>query len=238
VNLKLTPVVPWSVLVMAAVLWGYWRYLRSDERLRAVPLSEQQWRLALVAGGLGVASVWAAFGALRGLLHIVQPADDISRFPVWTIAAAIIMGSAVAGVTEEAGFRGFMQLPLERAYGPVVALSITSIIFTAVHLSHGARILPFLPFYLVVAVIYGLLTLFTRSILPSMLLHFTGDVMMMAFQYVGLRMNTAGPVHTGRIEIVPAVVAIVLGAASAVAFRFLARDARPAAPAQLPAMSH
>src|SRR5437762_8273704 len=93
VNLKFTPVVPWSVVAMGVVLWVCWRYLRSDERLRAVPLSEQTWRLALIAGGLGVAAVWAAFGAFRGLLHIVQPADDISRFPVWTIAAAIVMGS-------------------------------------------------------------------------------------------------------------------------------------------------
>jgi membrane protease YdiL (CAAX protease family) len=238
VNLKFTPVVPWSVVAMAVVLWVYWRYLRSDERLRAVPLSQQKWRLALIAGGLGIAAVWAAFGALRGVLHIVQPADDISRFPIWTIAAAIVMGSAVAGVTEEAGFRGFMQLPLERAYGPVTAIAITSIIFTAIHLTHGARILPFLPFYLVVAVIYSLLTLITRSILPSMLLHFTGDVMMFAFQYLNLRLKTGGAGQTGRIEIVPAIAALVLGAASAVAFRYLAREGRPAPPAQVPVMSH
>jgi membrane protease YdiL (CAAX protease family) len=238
INLKFTPVVPWSVPAMAAVLWFYWRYLRSDERLRAVPLSEKTWRLALIAGGLGVAAVWAAFGAFRGVLHIVAPADDISRFPIWTIAAAILMGSAVAGVAEEAGFRGFMQLPLERAYGPVVAITTTSIIFTAVHLSHGARILPFLPFYFVVAVVYSLLTLITRSILPSMLLHFTGDVMMFAFQYVNLRLKTGGLAETGRIEIVPALVAIVFAAASAVAFRVLARQGRPAASAQVPVMSH
>ena len=104
VNLKFTPAVPWSVVAMAAILLFFWRSLRSDERLRAAPLSQQKWRLALIAGGLGVAAVWASFGAFRGILHIVQPADDISRFPIWTIAAAIVMGSAVAGAAEVATF--------------------------------------------------------------------------------------------------------------------------------------
>ena len=235
VNLKFTPVAPWSVPAMAVLLWVYWRYLRSDERLRATSPGPQTWRLALIAGGLGVAAVWAAFGAFRGIMHIAAPSDDISRFPIWTIAAAIVMGSAVAGVAEEAGFRGYMQLPLERAYGPVAAITTTSIIFTAIHLTHGARILPFLPFYLVVAIIYSLLTRITGSILPSIVLHFTGDVMMFAYQYVNLRFKTGGLAESGRIEVVPAIAAVVLGAASAVAFRFLAR---PTAPQQIPVMSH
>jgi membrane protease YdiL (CAAX protease family) len=236
VNVKLTPAIPWSVPAMAVVLWIGWRSLRSDERLRAIPLSPPAFRLALVAGGLGIAAVWAAFAAFRGVLHITPPpADDVSRLPIWTIATVIVMAATVAGVAEEAGFRGFMQLPLERQYGPFTAVAVTSVIFTAVHLTHGARILPFLPFYFVAAVIYGLLALTTGSILPSMLLHACGDVMMFVFQYLNVRFNTAAVAATGRIEIVPALVAIVLGGASVVVFRLLAR---PAVSAQVPAMSH
>src|SRR5262249_62033039 len=132
VNVKVTPAIPWSAPAMALVLWFGWRRLRSDERLRAVPLRSQTWRLALVAGGLGIAAVWAAFAALRGVLHITPP-SDIPHLPVWTIAAVMIMAATVAGVAEEAGFRGFMQLPLERAYGPFTAVAITSAVFTAVH---------------------------------------------------------------------------------------------------------
>ena len=237
VNLRITPRVPWSVAVMALVLWAYWRYaggygpprrlsaIRSERR-RALPLTPHVWRLALIAGGLGVASVWAAFAALRGLLHIVPPADDISRFPIWTIFAAIVMGSAVAGVAEETGFRGYMQLPLERAYGPVVAIATTSVLFTLVHLSHGVRILPFLPFYFVVAVLYALLTLLTGSILPSMTLHVTGDVLTFTFRYLALRLGAAGVGQTGRILPVPAVVAVAFGVASVIALRLLARHGR------------
>ncbi|HEY3053003.1 MAG TPA: CPBP family intramembrane glutamic endopeptidase [Thermoanaerobaculia bacterium] len=250
INLRFTPRVPWSVPVMAMVLLAYWRYVGGDgpprrlsairsERLRALPLSPRVWRLSLIAGGLGVAAVWATFAALRGVLHIIPPADNIARFPVWTIFAAIMMGSAVAGVAEEAGFRGYMQLPLERAYGPLVAVGTTSILFTLVHLSHGARILPFLPFYFVVAVLYGLLALLTGSIFPSMTLHFAGDVLMFSFQYLNLRFGAPGGAETGRILPLPALVAVALGAASVIAFRVLARNGRAIAPAKPePAMSH
>lgn len=237
-NLRLTPRFPWSPLLMTLALWGYWRFLGGDERRRSKPLTSHVWRLALIAGGSAVAAVWAAFAAMRGMLHIVPPADDFSRFPVWTIFAAIVMGSAVAGVVEETGFRGYMQLPLERAYGPLAAIATTSIIFTSVHLTHGTRILPFLPFYFVVAVVYGLLALLTGSILPGMALHFTGDVLMFTIQYLMLKTGAAGAVQTGRIEPIPALMAIAFGVASVISFRYLARDGRSIAGVPEPVMSH
>lgn len=233
-NLRLTPRIPWSVPVMAAVLWMYWRYLRGEgsphrraefrkEHLRATDLSPLRWRWALIAGGSAVAAVWALFAALRGLLHIANPANDLSQFPMVTIIAAIVMGSAVAGVAEEAGFRGYMQLPLERAYGPVMAVATTSVVFTLVHLTHGAAILPFLPFYLAVAVVYGMLTRLTGSILPSMTLHFAGDVVMFALRYVAARNGAIGAA-TGTIAPRPAIAFIVLAALSVMAFRSLTRQ--------------
>src|SRR6266516_2760350 len=68
-NLRATPRVPWAAPVMAVLLWLYWRILRTDERLRGGSLPPRVWRLALLAGGSGVAAVWASFAALRGVLH-------------------------------------------------------------------------------------------------------------------------------------------------------------------------
>jgi membrane protease YdiL (CAAX protease family) len=247
-NLRLTPRLPWSAPVMAVVLWLYWRYLRGDgpphhlaafrrEQLRAVELTPRVWRLALLGGGLAVAAVWASFAALRGFLHIAAPTIDVSRFPLVTVIAAIVMGSAVAGVAEEAGFRGYMQLPLERAYGPGIAVATTSVLFTLVHLTHGSGILPFLPFYLVVAVVYGLLTLLTGSILPSMTLHFVGDVMMFALRYVAAREGAIASTATGTISLRAAIAFAVLAAMSVLAFRLLAREKRGKPPAtSLPGM--
>jgi membrane protease YdiL (CAAX protease family) len=132
------------------------------------------------------------------------------------------MGSAVAGVTEEAGFRGYMQLPLERAYGPVIALATTSVIFTLIHLTHGAAILPFLPFFLAAAVIYSLLTIVTGSILPSMTLHFAGDVMLLTMRYIAAREGAVSPV-TGVVAVRPAIAFLVLVGLSVLAFRVLTR---------------
>jgi len=235
-NLKLTPGLPWSVPLMAGILWLYWRYLDGGgpqrhlaefcrEHLRAVALTPQAWRLALVAGGSALAAVWAAFAALRGLLHIAPPASDVTQFPIITIIAAIVMGSAVAGVVEEAGFRGYMQLPLERAYGSWTALATTSIIFTLVHLTHGAAVLPFLPFYLAAAAVYGLMAWLTGSILPGMTLHFAGDVMLLGFRYMAARVGGV-PAATGTISIGPAIVFAALGAFSVVVFRQPASEKR------------
>jgi len=224
VNLKMTPRVPWSVAVMAAVLWAYWRYVRRDERARATRLAPKTWHLALLAGGSGIAAVWAAFAALRGLLHITPPGADLVKFPVWTIFAAIAMGSAVAGVAEETGFRGYMQLPLERTYGPIAAITTTSTIFTLIHLTHGRPVLPFLPFYFVAAVIYSLLALLTNSNFPAMLLHFAGDVMMFAIQYLMVLFAPGGAARSGHIAPVPAVVALLLATTSVMLFRMLWRS--------------
>jgi membrane protease YdiL (CAAX protease family) len=219
-NARLTPRVPWSAPLMAVVLWLFWRLLKDDERLRAVPLSTEVWRLALIAGGAAIAAIWAAFNALRGILPIDAPAEDLSRFPIVLIAASILMGSIVAGICEEAGFRGFMQLPLERAYGPVAAIATTSILFTLIHLSHGRAVLPMLPFYVVAAVVYGLLTFLTGSILPAVLLHIAGDIVGFTLRYIAAR---EGVVPAHGIALGPAVAAFVLAVAGVAAFRLLAR---------------
>jgi membrane protease YdiL (CAAX protease family) len=233
VNMKFTPRVPWSAPAMAVLLWVYWRYLstRRKETLRAKPLAPRVWRLALLGGGLAVAAVWASFAALRDMLHISPQAADLAQFPVWTILPLIVIGSAVAGVTEEAGFRGAMQVPLERAYGPVAAIAITSILFVLVHLTHGAAVLPFLPFYLVVAVVYGVLAYLTGSILPSMVLHFTGDVLMFALRYAAARFGAAPIASTPHISPGLVITALAFAAAGVLICRLLARETRAVAAA-------
>lgn len=232
VNLRATPRVPWSILVMAVVLWLYWRFLGATEfrreHRRAAALSPSTWRLTLVAGGAAIAAVWAAFAALRGVLNLAAPANDVAQFPLFTVFAAIVMGSTVAGIVEEVGFRGFMQLPLERAYGPATAIGVTGVIFTAVHLTHGRAVLPFLPFYLVAGIIYGVMTYMTGSILPSMALHIGGDILMFSLRFMAARQGVGGGPTTGAIAPLYAIASVALAAIGIAAFRFFARRAVPA----------
>src|SRR5216110_3303582 len=94
-NLRATPLVPWAVPLMAVILWLYWRYLGGTEfrreHRRAAPLSSSSWRLSLLAGGSAVAAVWAAFAALRGIMNIAAPPNDVTRFPMLTVFASIVM---------------------------------------------------------------------------------------------------------------------------------------------------
>ena len=65
------------------------------------------------------------------------------------------MASIVAGVVEEASFRGYMQGPIERRHGPVVAILVTGSVFGFAHFTHPEVTLILMPYYLAVAAIYG-----------------------------------------------------------------------------------
>lgn len=72
------------------------------------------------------------------------------------------MGAPVAGIVEEAAFRGYMQAPIERRDGLVVAILITGSMFALAHLDFTWILWPY---YVVVAAIYATVTLarVTRS---------------------------------------------------------------------------
>lgn len=59
------------------------------------------------------------------VFKVPQPqVAELSRYPTLSIAAFIFMAAVVAGVVEEAAFRGYMQVPLENRYGLWVAVII------------------------------------------------------------------------------------------------------------------
>jgi membrane protease YdiL (CAAX protease family) len=178
--------VPWSTIVIACFLWSYWKYLngwgwpqsKALERhraLRSCSLLALTWRWTLLAGGLGQGASIALFLIAHRLVrwpHAAGP--DLSTYSAATILPTLVMSGIVAGVSEEAGFRGYMQEPLERRYGPTIAIALTSIVFGLVHLSHGVFV-PAILFDVGWGVLYGLLTYVSGSILPAVILHSTTD---------------------------------------------------------------
>jgi membrane protease YdiL (CAAX protease family) len=83
------------------------------------------------------------------------------------------MAAPVAGIVEEAAFRGYMQGPIERRYGLAVAVLITGTMFAVAHLDFT---LILWPYYVAVAAIYGAVTYQTNSILPAVVLHAGGNL--------------------------------------------------------------
>ena len=190
-NLKLWPQVPWSLAFVALYLWLLWEYLdgrwwpasTSDSRrrdLRGGPLPPRVWRWALIAGGLAMSSV----GALHFVLARIESIQYEGFYrlfemniPPLTLAAVIIGASAVAGLVEEAAFRGYMQTPIERRHGLLVAILVPSTLFVFAHFTDVNVTMSFsrVFFILAAAVNYAMLTHLTGSIRPGIVLHATGD---------------------------------------------------------------
>lgn len=187
-NTKHWSMVPWAVLPTALYLWLYWRYVRGAgwprataearrTNSRANSLPGDVWSLAIVAGLLGLLTLLVFQGVWGRLVQLPQQRDiDPSQFPVLTVALWVIMSALVAGVTEEVAFRGFMQRPIERRHGPVVAILVTGTVFGFAHFAHPEVTGRLLPFYLAVATVYGLLAYLTDSVLPGMVLHAGGNM--------------------------------------------------------------
>lgn len=186
-NLKYFPSLPWSVPPTALYLWLFWRYLEgagwprstSDARrarLRANRLSEDVWGAALFAGIVGLVGVILLLRVMSRMVALPQQQlPDLSQIPVLTLLAILAMSAIVAGVAEEASFRGYMQGPIERRHGPVVAILVTGILFGFLHFTHPEVTLALMPYYVAVAVVYGTLAYLTNSILPSLFLHAGGN---------------------------------------------------------------
>jgi membrane protease YdiL (CAAX protease family) len=89
------------------------------------------------------------------------------------VLSLLLMAAPVAGVVEEAAFRGYMQGPIERRHGLAIAILITGTMFAIAHLDFT---LILWPYYVAVAAIYGVVTSLTKSILPAIVLHTGGNI--------------------------------------------------------------
>jgi membrane protease YdiL (CAAX protease family) len=187
-NLKISPAIPWSAPLICAYLWFYWQYVRGrwwprstaasrQQDLRARPLSPTLWRWSLAAGGLGIAALTALTYLLARLVPLgINFPDVLKSVPPLSLAAIVVAASVMAGIVEEAAFRGYMQGPIEKRHGPLLAILVVSIVFGLAHLT-GFPVTAARMFLVIMAsVVYGILAHLTGSILPGVVLHATGDV--------------------------------------------------------------
>jgi len=184
-NFRYAPGVPWAVPATAAYLWVFWRYVngagppdstRQARRagLRAHPVPGRVWAWSMIAGGLGIAALVLGLRVANRLVTLhPQRLPDLSGVPPSTVLALLLMAAPVAGVVEEAAFRGYMQGPIERRLGLPVAILITGTMFAVAHLDFT---LGLWPYYVAVAAIYGTVTSLTGSILPAVVLHTAGNI--------------------------------------------------------------
>ncbi len=184
-NLRYYPALPWAVPLVAVYLWFFWSYLNGAgpppssalarrTMLRANRLTGRVWIWALVAGGLGiVALVLALRLANRMVVLPEQKLPDLGQVPVLTVLSLLFAAAPIAGIVEEAAFRGYMQGPIERRLPLPIAVLITGTMFAVAHLDFTPVLWPY---YVAVAAIYGTVTYLTQSILPAIVLHTGGNL--------------------------------------------------------------
>ena len=98
----------------------------------------------------------------------------------------LLSAAPIAAIIEEGAFRGYMQGPIERRYGLLIAVLVTGTMFAVAHLDFT---LILWPYYVAVAAIYGTVTSLTNSIRPAIVLH-TG--LQSVFQYRSLAARHRG----------------------------------------------
>jgi membrane protease YdiL (CAAX protease family) len=186
-NLQRSPAVPWSVPVMGLLLWLMWSYLggkgwpqsTSDARRHYLRANRRSARTYLWSFAAGVLSVVALAGYWIVLFRLVKmppnALPDLSSYPRTTVALMILMGSLVAPFMEEAGFRGYFQVALEREFRGSVAVAVSSLVFALAHFAHGI-LWPKLLVYFLVGVAFGATAYLTNSTLPAIVPHIIGDL--------------------------------------------------------------
>jgi membrane protease YdiL (CAAX protease family) len=134
-------------------------------------LSGRVWLWSLAAGGCAATGLLALFFVSLRLGQVPAAAFDdyarLARYPAWTVVPCLVMAAIVAGAVEEAGFRGYMQAPLERRYGPAMAIAIVAVVYFLAHFAPVSALAGFV----LGAAAWGLLAYLSGSIWPGVILH-------------------------------------------------------------------
>jgi membrane protease YdiL (CAAX protease family) len=186
VNLQASPFVPWSAIVMAVLLWALWQYAGGRWRpsttsharralLRANPVDGRVFTMALVAGACSLTAltgIWIVLfqtGLMRG-----NRVPGFSQYPTPTVVAVLVMASLVGAFAEEAGFRGYLQVVLERELSAPVAIAIAAFALTPGHGVTQGFAVPTVLFYLLVDVMLGVTAYLCNSVWPGVAIHASG----------------------------------------------------------------
>jgi uncharacterized protein len=98
----------------------------------------------------------------------------------------MLSAATSAGICEEAGFRGYMQRPIEQRHGAPVAILISSLFFTAVHLTKDWATVGMVPIVFGAGILLGLIAWSSGSLIPCMLGHTLMDIGMFAYWWTGI----------------------------------------------------
>lgn len=243
-NLRFTPTIPWSFAAEAVALVSIWSWLGGRwwpsrwagarrELLRGRRVSPAVFAWSFVSGGLSLvalAGLWIVLVRTTGAGGNPTLAAT-AAYPAITVAAAIVMGSLVSPLTEEAAFRGYGQVLLERRFPPVAAVVLSSLFFGLYHGPTQGFQPSKLAFYVMVGVVFGTIAYLTDSVLPAIPVHVAGDLLFFTAIWPGDATRTLVWSHGADLGFwLDAALLLVFGGLAWLAFRRLRTVARLAGP--------
>jgi membrane protease YdiL (CAAX protease family) len=174
VGLSITVVLPQIALMLPAIIAALLSPLGLGRRLALGRGSWPVWLWVIAAMGAPIVGLISST-LITSLMGESDSLNDMAGIfkslggAGYAIPLAILVG-LVPGICEEILFRGYMQTRLTRAWGPVVGIALSSIVFAIFHLDpvHSAAVLA-LGFYL------GWIAWASGSTLPAMLAHFVNN---------------------------------------------------------------
>jgi membrane protease YdiL (CAAX protease family) len=185
----------WPIVVMGGLLWLYCKYWSGSwwprataqarrDRFRALKLPTGVWTWGLAAALLFVvvaqSSLVLTFRIIEFPAELFAQGYNYDAIPVWAAWAFIVMSALAAGICEEIGFRGYMQVPLEKRYGPGVAITIVSLMFLVLHLNQAWAPAVLLHLFALGA-LFGILAYASDSLIPSIIAHVVLDVVLFSY---------------------------------------------------------
>jgi membrane protease YdiL (CAAX protease family) len=183
-NLRVTPRIPWAVAAVVVAVWLIARYLQTRRRSadepgnrhrppRASVVSRPVLLWSWLAGGcslIALVGYWIVLASFVGMPGSVLP--DLSGYPWWTAALAIVTGAAISPLCEQAGLWGYWQVELERQFSGRTAILVTAITFAVLpHPPAHAALWAKWFFFFLTGLMFSTMAFVTDSILPGLTVH-------------------------------------------------------------------
>ncbi len=159
--------------------------VRAD-RFRAGSLRGPQWAWGLLAAACFAGTIHAAIVVLfrfvpfpaQAFHHGYDFSFIHSRSVQWL---ACVVSAASAGICEETGFRGYMQQPIEKRHGALVAILVSSLLFMLLHLTKDWALIGMVPIIFGAGLLLGTLAWASRSLVFCMIGHTIMDIGLFAY---------------------------------------------------------
>jgi membrane protease YdiL (CAAX protease family) len=154
-------------------------------------LSAVQWLWGMVAALCFAVTIHASIVLLFRFVPFpvaeFRRGYDFSFIPTVPLRwLAVVISAASAGICEETGFRGYMQRPIELSHGAPVAILISSLFFTVLHLTKGWALAGMVPIIFGAGILLGLLAWSSGSLIPCMIGHTIMDIGLFAYWWTGI----------------------------------------------------